>query len=70
VLSFTKTRASCQPDHARDSHTQSRRSPGSSRGRRPPPPKYGELMPQGEDLELQGDPGQAVHAAPEQVPGL
>jgi hypothetical protein len=36
VLGFTKTRAPCQPDHARDSHTQSRRSAGVSRGRRPP----------------------------------
>ena len=36
VLGFTKTRAPCQPDHARDSHTQSRRSAGFSRGRRPP----------------------------------
>ena len=36
VLGLTKTRASCQPDHPRESHTQSRRSPGFSRGRRPP----------------------------------
>jgi hypothetical protein len=36
VLGFTKTRASCQPGHARDSQAQSRRSAGFSRGRRPP----------------------------------
>jgi hypothetical protein len=46
VLGFTKTKASCQPGHARDRHTQ----PSTAL-------QYGELMPQGEDLEVQGDPG-------------
>jgi len=36
VLGFTKARASCQPDHTRDSQAQSRRSVGLSLGRRPP----------------------------------
>ena len=37
MLGFTKTRASCQLDQARDSHAQSNRSAGFSRGRRPLP---------------------------------
>ncbi len=43
VMGLTKTRASCQPDHALDSQTQSRRSAGLSR-----------VMPEGENLQLQG----------------
>ncbi len=37
VLGFTKTGASCQPDDARDSQAQSKRSAGLSCGRRPLP---------------------------------
>ena len=54
MLGFTKTRASCQPDHALDSHTQSRRSAGFESWATPTALEDRELMPQGEDLQLQG----------------
>ena len=55
VLGWTKTRTFRQPAHLRDSHAQRRRS-ATLMCPRAAPLVNGELVAQGEDLELEGGP--------------